>query len=195
MVSRLRVTAALLVAALLGLGWALVPSPARAASPAFVSAPIALLTYDVTASTGGGSNTGGVWTTRALNTKLYDGGNVVMLAGNQFTLKPGNYLIEADQTIFGDVGNPKGFKGRIRNVTDGLTAAVSLSVRLHEETNESATIVCPIPKSLVTLTAQKTFELQYFCETPDALPTGLGYPLPGSVEVERYASVYIQKLD
>lgn len=69
--SRLRITAALLGAALLGLGWTLVPSPARAASPGFASTPVAMLTYDVAAGTGGGSNTGGVWTTRALNTELY----------------------------------------------------------------------------------------------------------------------------
>ena len=188
---RLRIAAALLAGALLGLGW----TSARAASPAFVALPVALLTYDVPAGTGGGSNTGGVWTTRALNTELYDTANLATLAGNQFTLKPGNYLIEAHQTIFGDVGNPKGFKGRIRNVTDGTTAAVSLSVRLHEEVNESATIVSPIPRTLITLTAQKTFELQYFCETPDAVEYALGYPLPGSVEVERYASLFIQKLD
>jgi len=195
MFGRHPLTAAVLVAALVGTGWMLRPPAARAAGPAFVSAPVALLTYDVPAGTGGGSNTGGLWTTRALNTEAYDGANLVTLAGNQFTLKPGTYLVEGSQTVFGDVGNPKGFKGRIRNVTDGTTAAVGLSVRLHEEVNESATIACPIPKTLITLTAQKTFELQYFCESPDATPWGLGYPLPGSVEVERYASVVIQKLD
>jgi hypothetical protein len=195
MVRHLRVTALLLGVSLLGLVWALGPFPARAATPAFVNHPVVLLTCDVADGTGAGSDSAGVWTTRALNSEIYDPANIVTLAQNRFKLAPGTYLIEADQTIFGDVGNPKGFKGRIRNITDGTTAAVSLNVRLHEETNESATIVCPIPKTLLTLSASKTFELQYYCETADALPYGLGYPLSGTGEVERYASVFIQKLD
>jgi hypothetical protein len=179
------------------MGWTALhqPSPAAAAPPAFSRPGVALLTYDLPAGSHGGSHPGGVWSTRDLNTQVYDPANIVALNGSQFTLKAGTYLIEANQSIFGDVGNAKGFKGRIRNVTDDLTAAVSLSVRLHEETNESATVVSPIPRTLLTLAAPKTFELQFFCETADPLASGLGYFLPGSVEVERYASVFIEKLE
>ena len=196
MVHHYKLSALSLVAIFCALGWATLHDSGRAAAvPSAVMQPkVALLTYDVPAGTGGGSHPGGAWTTRDLNAEIYDPANIVTFIGNQFTLKAGTYLIEANQSIFGDVGNPMGFKGRIRNVTDDLTVAVSLSVRVHEEVNESATVVSPIPKTLLTLATQKTFELQYFAESPDAINWGLGYPLPGSVEVERYASVYIEKL-
>jgi len=174
---------------------ALSPRPSAASPSARFNPKVALLTYDVAAGTEGGSNTGGTWTTRSLNTEAFDPDNIVTLSANRFTLKAGKYLVEAQQTIFDDIGIPKGFRGRLRNITDNLTAGVSLSVRLHEETNESATISCPIPATLLDLTKDTTFELQYFCESTDTNARGLGYPLPGSGEVERYASVSISKLD
>jgi hypothetical protein len=197
MVHHHKFSALALVAAFCALGWATFHNDSRATAvpSAFTGPKIALLTYDVPAGTGGGSHPGGAWTTRELNAEIYDPGNIVTFIGNQFTLKAGSYLIEANQCIFGDVGNPMGFKGRIRNVSDDVTVAVSLSVRIHEQVNESATVVCPIPKTLLVLATQKTFELQYFAESPDPINWGLGYPLPGSVEVERYASVYIEKLE
>ena len=106
----------------------------------------------------------------------------------------GLVLIRADQVFFDNVDNQKSFRGRIRNITAGATAAASLSVRLHEGPSESATISCPIPKTLVTLTAPATFELQYFCQTADGGPQALGWPwLTG--EVERYAFVSIEQIN
>lgn len=192
-----KLAALFLAGVLCAFGWTALEFPSRAAAvpAAFVQPKVALLTHDLAAGTGGGAHPGGAWTTRELNTEVFDPANIVTFAGNQFTLKAGTYLIEANQTIFGDIGNPMGFKGRLRNVTDGVTAAVSLSVRVHEEIGESATVVCPIPKTLLTLAGQKTFELQYFAESADPINWGLGYPLPGSIEVERYASVFVEKID
>src|ERR1700704_309806 len=119
---------------LFAFGWTVLDRPSAAvARPAAIMQPkVALLTHDLAAGTGGGSHPGGVWTTRDLNTEVFDPANIVNFAGNQFTLKGGTYLIEANQTIFGDVDNPMGFKGRLRNISDGVTVAVSLSVRVHE---------------------------------------------------------------
>jgi hypothetical protein len=154
---------------------------------------VALLTYDVPAGTDAGPNTGATWTTRALNTQVYDPASIATLAGNQFTLHGGTYLVEAQQTIMGAIGTPKQFRGRLRNVTDGSTTAVSVNVRVHEQLNESAMIVSPIPPVLITVQGQKTFELQYYCETADTNTWGLGFG-PSTGEIERYASVFIQKL-
>ena len=156
--------------------------------------PVALLAQDLASGTGGGAHTGATWTTRVVNKEVYDPSHMVTLAGNQFTLKAGTYLIEAQQTIFGDIGIPKGFRGRLRNMTDNVTVAISVSVRLHEETNESATVVSPIPPTLLDLQRTTAFELQYYCESADTNPYALGYGLACG-EMERYASVFIRKLD
>ena len=163
-------------------------------SPVQSSPPVALLSYDVPDGTSGGSNTGGTWTNRPLNTEVYDPAGIVTLGANQFTLGPGTYLLSADQVFFDNVDNQKSFRGRLRNITAGTTAALSLSVRLHEGPSESATISCPIPKTLVTLAAPATFELQYFCQTADGGAQGLGWPW-STGEVERYASVSIEQIN
>jgi hypothetical protein len=98
------------------------------------------------------------------------------------------------QTIMGAHGIPKSFRGRLRNVTAGTTVGVSLNVRLHEELNESASIVSPIPTMLIDLDGEATFELQYYCETADANTWALGLGF-GTGEVERYASVFIEKIN
>jgi len=119
----------------------------------------------------------------------------VSLSGNRFTLKEGTYLVDAQQTIMGAHSIPKGFRGRLRNITDNTTAGLSMNVRLHEELNESAAIVCPIPTVLIDLTQPATFELQYYCESADSNSWALGLSLGGAGEAERYASVTIRKID
>ena len=165
------------------------------ASPARLQPKVALIAFDLPAGSDGGTNTGGAWTLRELNTEVFDPGQIVTLAANRFTLKEGTYLIDAQQTIMGAHGIPKGFRGRLRNITDNTTIGLSLNVRLHEELNESAAIVCPIPTVLLDLTHPVTLELQYYCETADSNIWALGLSLGGSGEVERYASVCIRKID
>ena len=189
-----RTLALVVVGVLLGLIWLGTHSSSVTAGAVPRAQPqVALLTYDVPAGTDSGANTGATWTTRPLNTQVYDPGNIVALAGNKFTLKEGTYLIEAQQTIMGAIWTPKQFRGRLRNITDETTEGVSLNVRVHEELNESAMIVSPIPPTLIVLHQQKVFELQYYCETEDLNTWGLGYG-PSTGEIERYASVFIQKL-
>jgi hypothetical protein len=93
----------------------------------------------------------------------------------------------------GAIGTPKQFRGRLRNITSGTTAGVSVNVRVHEQLNESVMIVSPIPTTLIVVEGQKMFELQYYCETADTNTWGLGYG-PSTGEVERYASVFIHKI-
>ncbi|HVE39673.1 MAG TPA: hypothetical protein VNM14_07285 [Planctomycetota bacterium] len=167
-------------------------SPAR---KALQSAPAsALLTFDVPDGVTGGPNTGGAWTTRPLNTEVYDPSDIVALSANQFTLGPGTYVLQAGQTFFQNVDNQKSFRGRLRNITSGTTVALSLSVRLHEGPSESATIECPIPRTLLTLTAPASFELQYYCQNADASTNGLGWPMLTG-ENERYAYVSIERIN
>jgi hypothetical protein len=182
---------ALAIAGLLGVvAWAEAARPAARFQP-----KVAFLAYDVPAGTDAGANPGGVWTTRPLNTEVYDPGQLVTLSANQFTLKEGTYLVDANQTIMGAHGIPKGFRGRLRNVTANTTVALSLNVRLHEELNESAAIDCPIGPVLLDLEHPATFELQFYCESEDGNTWALGLNLAGSGEAERYASVFIQKID
>jgi hypothetical protein len=163
-------------------------------SPVQAPPAVALLTYDVADGTSGGTSTGGAWTNRPLNTEAYDPAGIVTLAADQFTLGPGTYLIAADQVFFDNGDNQKSFRGRLRNITAGTTVALSLDVRLHEGPSESGVISCPIPRTLVTLAAPATFELQYFCQTADVQPTSLGFPM-ATGEVERYAFVSIEQIN
>jgi len=48
----------------------------------------------------GGSTVEGTWMTRTLNTEVYDGGNIVTLSNNKFTLGAGTYLIEYWQNFY-----------------------------------------------------------------------------------------------
>jgi len=188
---------ALILSGLLGaVLWGTVCPQQSAASGALRFSPkSALLTYDLQNGTDAGTNTGATWTTRALNTEVYDPDNIVTLAANRFTLKPGRYFVDARQTFFGAHGIPKSFRARLRNMTDNLTAGVSLNVRLHEELNESACIDCPIPPIYLDLDQNTAFELQYYSESADTNSWALGLGFVGTNEVERYAAVFIQKLD
>ena len=154
----------------------------------------ALLTHDLAAGTNGGTNTGGVWTTRGLNTEVYDPDNIVALAGNQFTLAAGTYLLEAKQAFFSANGVPKTFSGRIRNMTANTTTALAVHARAHQTPGQSVSAHSAIPATYLVLAASATFELQYFAETVDAVNTGLGLAT-SSGEVERYVSVSIEKLN
>jgi len=68
-------------------------------------------------------------------------------------------------------------------------------VRLHEELNESACIDCPIPPIYLDLDQNTEFELQYYSESADTNSWALGLGFVGTNEVERYAAVFIQKLE
>lgn len=158
---------------------------------------VALVAHVEPAAVGGGAMTGLAWTTRVLNTEVYDTANIVTLSANQFTLGPGTYLIEGGQVFAGIQGVPNTFLARVQNVTDGVTVVKALNARLHMAYGSSASVNCPVPRTLLTLAATKTFELQYFCESSSADPYALGFSgAPGwNTGPETYAYVAIQKLN
>lgn len=153
---------------------------------------IAMIANDLPAGTDAGANTGGAWTTRQLNTIVYDPNSIVSLTGNQFTLGPGDYVIEASQTFYADINIQKSFRGRIYNITDNSTVVVSLNSRIHDQSGASASVACSTPPMFISLTTTKTFELQYYCQTADVNSRALGVAM-NTGEVERYAYIYIRK--
>lgn len=154
----------------------------------------ALLTYDLSNGNPAGSNLGQTWVRRELNNEEYDTGDFVSLYNSKFTLKPGSYLIESTQVFFDHISIQKSFKGRIRNVTTNKTLSVGLNARLHIARGESAAVNAIVPTTYFTITQEETFELQYFAQNAENDEFGLGYAV-SSGEVERYAYVYIQKIN
>lgn len=144
----------------------------------------ALLEDQKAQATAGGSFTLNTWTTRDLNTEVTDPWGIVSLSSNQFTLQAGTYLI---------VGRaPAWFveqhKCRLRNITDGTTAAVGRS-RYAAGTNadsESSVV------ARVSISSAKTFELQHLCRQSRATD-GLGVPTDTAGTIEVYASVEIYR--
>jgi hypothetical protein len=135
-------------------------------------------------TTQGGTCTSGSFITRTLNTEE-DPFNIVTLSSNQFTLQPGTYVVEAE----GMTGVVDGSKMRIRNITDSTTAISGIN---QYSTSSAGVATIGTANGYITLTAQKTFELQHRCATTKATD-GLGAALSFS-ETEVYATVKIQKL-
>jgi hypothetical protein len=150
----------------------------------------ALITYQVTAGTAGGGSTSGSWQTRALNTEVFDTNNIVSLSGNVMTLAAGTYEISAMQVFWCGSNTQKSCAGRIYNTADGATVAVGLSVR-SDVAAGGTQLIAHIPPTVFTITANKTFALNYYTELSQATD-GLGKAF-NTGEVERYASVFIKK--
>ena len=78
-----------------GVKWA-----AAAAGGSGLFSAYALLQERQDVDVNGGSTVEGTWMTRTLNTEVYDGGNIVTLSNNKFTLGAGTYLIEYWQNFY-----------------------------------------------------------------------------------------------
>jgi len=155
----------------------------------------AKLSYQLASGSNGGGATAAAWSTRPLNTKLFDPNGIVSLSSNQFTLQAGTYKISAIQS-FSYSGSTAALSssGRIRNITDSSTPSGAIAVNCSICENLAGAIGWQpkIEPFIVTITSTKVFELQYY--TPVAQATyGLGEPC-SSGEVEVYASVFIQKI-
>lgn len=131
------------------------------------------------AATEGGTATTGSWTARDINTEVFDEGNIVTIAANQFTLAAGTYVIHAASSFL-TAGN---VKLRLRNVTDGSTTVNGMSTQ---------------PMGLVslegafTIAGSKTFELQYYASFSDAT-SDLGKAVNAG-EDEVYTQIQLLKL-
>jgi len=99
---------------------------------------------------GGAVGSTGVYVTRTLNTVVRNIAGA-SLAGNQLTLLAGTWRLEGWAMV---AGNTKS-RMRIRNVTDGTTAALGAGGRLVDVANNQ-----DLALGTVTITSSKAFEVQ-----------------------------------
>jgi len=139
------------------------------------------------ANTNAGTFTAGSWVTRVLNTtnKNTSIGTNISLSSNQVILKAGTYYIK---------GSAPGYKCdrhvlRFYNSTDNAT-----SINGQAAECGGAIDVCThaFIEGVITITSQKTFELQHICETTSNT-YGLGIGNNWDSEPVIFATVYIEK--
>ena len=104
------------------------------------------------------------WTTRTINTEVYDPSAIVSIVANAFTLIAGTYSIQAVTTCRGgsSVGSFCATAIRLRNTSDSSTASEGatfgssdLSSIGRENTAGSVSL-----STITTITSAKTFEIQ-----------------------------------
>lgn len=113
------------------------------------------------------------WRQRELNTEVFDTGNFAAVSGNQITLEPGTYEVDAGAALAG----ANNHRVRLQNITGGAT--------LVEGTNEANGGTSRL-KGQFTITVQSVLQLQQY---PSATTTG-GVAL-NSGDTEKYAYVYL----
>lgn len=146
------------------------------------SLPTALVQDQKTAGTAGGALTGGAWTTRALNTEVFDPSNIVTIASNQMTLGAGTYVMRANGgvvlTSVGALG-----QSRLYNITDSAILAQGPNTFANTINSWSAVTAA------FTIAGTKVIEFQTYLvstgRTGDAVNAGF---------TEVYSSVEIQKI-
>jgi hypothetical protein len=153
-----------------------------------LAVPVPLTAYlkDVKPSgTAGGTFTSGAWRTRTLNTVEGDG-SIVSLSGNQFTLGPGKYEIEASAPAYA----VNSHKIKLRNITDSLDAIVGGVSRSRdtEQTQTASTL-----KGKVSVSSTNTYEIQHYAETTSTT-LGFGVQAAALPAVNVFTQVMIKKV-
>ncbi len=132
----------------------------------------------------GGSSVAGTFVTRDLNT-LEGNSSFVSLSSNQFTLEPGEYIIEATAPGY----RIDGHKIKLRNITDSTDDLIGTSA-FSFNTVPAATE--SVITGTVSFSSAKTFEIQHRCELTNA-SQGLGARANAGVD-ELYTQVKITKV-
>lgn len=146
---------------------------------------IAVLRDEKTANTNGGTATTGSFQTRTLNTEHYDGGSIVTLSANQFTLGAGTYLIDGSSAFYQTGRSVL----KIRNTTDSTDALIGQPCFATTSGNDATNALI---KGVFTIAGTKTFELQYRAEAT-AGTNDLGVALNYGI-AEVYTTLVIRKL-
>lgn len=138
------------------------------------------------ATTNSGTFTQGAWQERELTAVSFDPDSIVTsLAGNEFTLPIGEYLILA----FAPAYATNNHRARLYNVTDA--AVLSYGGVQYSPSAGSATPVSNV-FAYANLAAPKAFRLEHFAATTAA---NFGFGVPASDgEVEVYAQVIVMKI-
>lgn len=132
---------------------------------------------------GGSSSAGGVWRTRDLNTEISDPDALVSIAANQFTLgTAGTYILRGRSQFY--AGN--NVRIRIQNTTDATTVATGDTEYSVAQDGRGAEVL-----GITTITASKTFELQYQVQAAQAT-NGLG--VASNFTTEQYSTVQIWRV-
>ena len=105
-------------------------------------------------NTYGGNSVSNAWTTRDLNTELYDPDGIVSISSNQFTLGAGTYTLIATAPFY----RTEETLLRIANVTDTVYYT-------SQDYNRNSTYVQSILTVVASFTipSSKTFAVQYRC--------------------------------
>jgi hypothetical protein len=143
---------------------------------------------DVKASgTGGGTPVTTTFTASDLNTLNDPTGIVVSLSSNTFTLSKGTYLIESNRPFF----RTNAAKTRLRNTTDSITSSVGTSG--YSDAAGAYGQNHSFVDAIVTITSQKSFQLQYYASSAAGGTIGLGVA-NSTGESEVYTQVRITKI-
>lgn len=140
-----------------------------------------------TAGTSGGDFDSGDWRVRTLNTTKYSrqtGTTWASLAANLITLKSGSYLVEASAPGY-DVGR---HVIQFFNDTDATTAIFGTAEfdNIADQTQTRSFL-----RGVVTINAEKDFELQHQCSNTKA---GNGFGADSTITTNTYAMIKITKL-
>lgn len=136
--------------------------------------------------TNGGSSQTGAWYTRTLNEKTVDETGDVTLSSDRFTLPAGTYVIETVCPFQG----VNACKIKLYNYSDSSDTLIGGNI--FSGTGESMSIF-NILKGQFTISAEKTFEIQYRCQNAYT-DTGLGIPTNFSGYGEIYTVVELWKI-
>lgn len=143
-------------------------------------------------TTDGGTFTSGAWQTRTLNTINETGSSTtssstfVTLSSNQFTLSPGEYMIDWEAPAFAVDQH----QTRLRNITD--TTTDGLGTRSNSSSGSSG-FSNSIGHIKLTITSSKVYEIQHQCGTTKAT-NGFGSGTSSFSESVVYSQVKITRL-
>lgn len=148
---------------------------------------VLIVVDEKTSGTSGGTFTSGAWRTRDLNTVRHNTIVGASLSSNQITLPAGTYLIEASAPAVYVYIN----KIRLRNITDGVDAAVGSSA--WTGSNDTGAAPSQIIEVITISSGQKVFEIQHYCSSTYAT-SGFGAASAIAGIAEIYTQVKITKI-
>jgi hypothetical protein len=151
--------------------------------------PDVIIQDQKSSGTSGGTATIGAWTTRTLNTLVYNRNTLAALASDQFTLPAGTYYISAAAPFYNNEGI---MRIRLYNVTDA--SVVTLGRNAQAQAGDSPNRpnqIDAVLDTVVTITGSKAFRIEYYTANSETT-SGLG--IASSLGTEIYSQVKIWKL-
>lgn len=145
----------------------------------------AIITEEFPDGTNGGGAPTGVWNERPLNTIIQDGGFLVSLTDNQFTLPAGVYQLDAEFQAYRADRNVL----RLRNV--GSDAELDRSINNFMDPGNGGSYIIRM-SSVITLAAESTLAYEQITSSTDAT-FGRGISTTFT-DPERFGRVAIRKL-